>query len=46
MLDSCLVNLLVEKQLDEENVEAAVEDRGQGTDQVEPVVLAFGTWKD
>ena len=46
MLDSLVVNRLLEKQLDEENVEAAVEDRGQGIDQVEPVVLACRTGKD
>ena len=46
MLDSLVVNRLLEKQLDEEDVEAAVEDRSQRIDQVEPVVLAFGTGKD
>ena len=46
VLNSLFVNCLVEKQLDEEDVEAAVEDRGQGIHQVEPVVLAFGTGKD
>ena len=34
MLHPLLVNGLVEKQLDEEHVEAAVEDRGQRGDKV------------
>ena len=46
VLDSRLVDCLVKKQFDEEDVEAAVEDRGQGIDQVEPVVLALLTGKD
>ena len=35
MLNSLVVNRLVEKQLDEEDVEAAVEDRGDGMEHVE-----------
>ena len=46
VLNSLFVNCLVEKQLDKEDVEAAVEDRGQGIHQVEPVVLACRTWID
>ena len=34
VLNSLFVNRLVEKQLDEEHVEAAVEDRGQRGDKV------------
>ena len=46
MLDSCFVNRLVEKQLDEEDVEAAVENRKEGIEEVEPGPLAFRTWKE
>ena len=47
MLHSLLVNGLVEKQLDEEHVEAAVEDRGQRGDKVNwAEVLPLGIWKD
>ena len=46
VLDSLLVNRFVDKQLDEEDVAAAVEDRGQGMHQVEVGVLAFRAWKD
>ena len=35
MLDSLVVNCLLEKQLDEEDIEAAEEDRGEGVEQVE-----------
>ena len=47
MLHPLLVNGLVEKQLDEEHVEAAVEDRGQRGDKVNwAEVLPLGIWKD
>ena len=46
MLDSCFVNRLVEKQLDEEDVGAAVENRREGIEEVEPADLAFRAWKE
>ena len=46
MLDSLLVNCLVEEQLNEEDVEAAVENWSERIEQVEPGVLTVGTWKD
>ena len=47
MLHPLLVNGLVEKQLDEEHVEGAVEDRGQRGDKVNwAEVLPLGIWKD
>ena len=46
MLDSLVVNCLLEKQLDEENVEAAVEDRGQGMEHVEMGKTEMERWKN
>ena len=46
MLDSLVVNRLLEKQLDEENVEAAVEDRGQGMEHVEMGKTEMERWKN
>ena len=45
MLDSLLVNCLVEEQLDEEDVEAAVEDRGDGMEHVEMGKTEMERWK-
>ena len=45
MLDSLVVNRLLEKQLDEENVEAAVADRGQGMEHVEMGKTEMERWK-
>ena len=47
MFNLLLANGLVKKQLDEEDVEAAVEDRGQRSDKVNwAEVLPLGIWKD
>ena len=46
VLDSLVVNRLLEKQLDEENVEAAVEDRGQGMEHVEMGKTEMERWKN
>ena len=46
MLHSFFVNSLLEEQLDEEDIKAAVEDRGHCVGQVKIGILAFRTWKD
>ena len=46
MLHSFFVNSLLEEQLDEEDIKAAVEDRGHCIEQVKIGILAFRTWKD
>ena len=46
MLHSFFVNSLLEEQLDEEDIKAAVEDRGHCVEQVKIGILAFRTWKD
>ena len=45
VLDSLFVNRLVEKQLDEEDVEAAVEDRGDGMEHVKMGKTEMERWK-
>ena len=45
VLNSVVVNRLVEKQLDEEDVEAAVEDRGDGMEHVEMGKTEMERWK-
>ena len=43
----CLVlDGLLQKQLNEQDIEGAVKDRGQRVGKVEIRVLAFGIWKD
>ena len=46
MFNLLLADSLVKKQLDEENIEAAVEDRGHCSHQGEVRALGFGAWED
>ena len=45
VLNSVIVNRLVEKQLNEEDVEAAVEDRGDGMEHVKMGKTEMERWK-